>query len=355
MNPSAKTRYRSRESANRLIALSVSYEREPLLARGFGLEHLRELVILLARPLLRQGASLAYGGDWRERSDNFTYDLLRLVSAEQDEAAEREELGDAAEVPAIGRMYNYSAWPYYLRITPALEALWINSCRIIRIDQEMAGIPPEQRIPDGDFDPDQDVARMPRNVLINTAICLGAMRRLATDGISLTSPDVPRTESIPPVAARIVLGGKLSGYSGFMPGIFEEALLTLERHTPLYLLGGFGGATEVVANALLAAPGSAFHEELASAWQTKHTPELAALKNLQGARPLPYGILDSETGLIRLRTAIESARLDLPSALRTGLSLDETTELMRTRDMRRAAALVHRGLVNNKQFVELAA
>ena len=82
MNPST-SRYRSRDSANRLIALSVSYERVPLLARGFGLEHLRELVILLARPLLRQGASLAYGGDWQERSDNFTYDLLRLVSAER--------------------------------------------------------------------------------------------------------------------------------------------------------------------------------------------------------------------------------------------------------------------------------
>ena len=40
---------------------------------------------------------------------------------------------------------------------------------------------------------------------------------------------------------------------------------------------------------------------------------------------------------------------------RTGLDIDETTELMRTRDMRRAAALVHKGLINNKQFVELAA
>ena len=81
-------RIRSRAAAHRLIALSLSYERAPLLARGFGLEHLRELLVLLARPLLRQGASLAYGGRLQERNDNFTFDLLRLVSAEQDEAAQ---------------------------------------------------------------------------------------------------------------------------------------------------------------------------------------------------------------------------------------------------------------------------
>jgi hypothetical protein len=354
MNPST-SRYRSRDSANRLIALSVSYERVPLLARGFGLEHLRELVILLARPLLRQGASLAYGGDWQERSDNFTYDLLRLVSAEQDEAAEREELGDAAGVLPVGRLYNYSAWPHYLRVTPAIEARWINSCRIVRVDQEMAGIAPDERIPDGDFDPGRDVARTPRNVALNSAICLSAMRRIATDGISLTSPDVPRTESIPPVAARIVLGGKLSGYSGFMPGIFEEALLSLERSIPLYLLGGFGGAAEAVANALLAPAGSPFPVEIEPDWQGRHTPNLEKLKNLRGPRPLPSGILDTDTGLARLAAAIGNARLNLPGALRTGLDIDETTELMRTRDMRRAAALVHKGLISNKQFIELAA
>lgn len=354
MNPTT-SRYRSRDSANRLIALSVSYERVPLLARGFGLEHLRELIILLARPLLRQGASLAYGGDWQERSDNFTYDLLRLVSAEQDEAAEREELGDAAGVLRIGRLYNYSAWPHYLRVTPAIEARWINSCRIVRVDQERAGIAPDERIPDGDFDPGRDVARTPRDVPLNSAICLSAMRRLATDGLSLASPDVPRTEFIPPVAARIVLGGKSSGYSGFMPGIYEEALLGLERSIPLYLLGGFGGAAEAVANALLAPPGIPLPEELDPDWQGRHTPNLARLKNLQGSRPLPFGILDTDTGLARLKIAIDKARPDLPGALRTGLDIAETTELMRTRDMRRAAALVHKGLINNKQFVVLAA
>lgn len=43
--------------------------------------------------------------------------------------------------------------------------------------------------------------------------------------------------------ARIVIGGKREGFQGAMPGIFEEVLLALERRQPLYLAGGFGGAT----------------------------------------------------------------------------------------------------------------
>lgn len=43
--------------------------------------------------------------------------------------------------------------------------------------------------------------------------------------------------------ALIVAGGKLSGYSGIIPGILEEVLLAIKRKIPIYLLGGFGGMT----------------------------------------------------------------------------------------------------------------
>ena len=83
MNPS---KYRRQRLLRPLpIAFLISYERADLLARGLGLEHLRELLIRLARPILRCGASLAYGGNWEEREDNFTYDLPTLISAEQND------------------------------------------------------------------------------------------------------------------------------------------------------------------------------------------------------------------------------------------------------------------------------
>ena len=42
---------------------------------------------------------------------------------------------------------------------------------------------------------------------------------------------------------RICLGGKENGYEGGEPGVMEEARLALKCAKPLYLLGGFGGAT----------------------------------------------------------------------------------------------------------------
>ena len=50
--------------------------------------------------------------------------------------------------------------------------------------------------------------------------------------------------------ARIVLGGKVDGYKGRMPGIAEEALLSLQSHQPIFLLGGFGGCTRDIAETI---------------------------------------------------------------------------------------------------------
>ena len=49
--------------------------------------------------------------------------------------------------------------------------------------------------------------------------------------------------------ARVLLGGKEEGYQGAAPGIIEEALLAVEAGQPIYLAGGFGGATATVAQA----------------------------------------------------------------------------------------------------------
>lgn len=84
-----------------LVAISVFFERDNLLARGLGLDHLKELLVRLTRPLLRQGVSLAYGGHWDEQEDNFTYELLRLVSAEQ--ADETEHRMASAPQPPSGK------------------------------------------------------------------------------------------------------------------------------------------------------------------------------------------------------------------------------------------------------------
>lgn len=50
--------------------------------------------------------------------------------------------------------------------------------------------------------------------------------------------------------ARVLVGGRRSGFQGAMPGVIEEALLAVEEGQPIFLAGGFGGATLDAAQAL---------------------------------------------------------------------------------------------------------
>jgi hypothetical protein len=52
------------------------------------------------------------------------------------------------------------------------------------------------------------------------------------------------------IAGRILIGGKRHNFQGEIPGLMEEALITLERRQPLYLAGGFGGVTFDIIQAL---------------------------------------------------------------------------------------------------------
>jgi hypothetical protein len=50
--------------------------------------------------------------------------------------------------------------------------------------------------------------------------------------------------------ARILIGGRQSGFEGSIPGLIEEAILSLQYEQPLYLAGGFGGVTVDIIKAL---------------------------------------------------------------------------------------------------------
>jgi hypothetical protein len=324
------TGHRTRSAQDKLIALSVSYQRDELLARGLGFEHLKELVQRLARPLIRRSANLAYGGKW-DLADphNITLILLRLISAEQDDNT----AGGADTTHVIGHLISHAAWPNYLAISPGTEAQWINCCRIVRTTQTDAGVAADDLVADAAAGTAGDRARA------NRALAMTRMRSLMMQGTAIDAPDVPphaRTP-IPPVSARIVLGGKLRGFSGFAPGIFEEAVVAMERRVPLYILGGFGGAAAVLARAFLD-PGRP--EMLTAAWHEARDPGLADLNaGLAQRRPLPAfrstaRLLDDLWGFARRGVG----------ALNTGLDAAATRELMTTCDLDLAVELVKAGL-----------
>jgi hypothetical protein len=107
--------------------------------------------------------------------------------------------------------------------------------------------------------------------------------------------------------ARIVLGGRVDQYEGIMPGIAEEALLSLQVHQPLFVMGGFGGCARDITETLgLVVPWAASQPT----WQGRKT-----------------------------FTAFT------PSDLCNGLTTEESAALARTPHVDQAITLILRGLL----------
>ena len=136
----------------------------------------------------------------------------------------------------------------------------------------------------------------PRNI----AAALGAMRTFAC-AVS---------------DARVLIGGRRTGFQGVMPGIIEEALIALESHKPLYLAGGFGGATSDIVR---------FLSEAAAGLLTGSGHSYSLQRD----------------ALTRLKTAIGKGGW---SSLRNGLDESENRRLATTHRASEVAALVSLGL-----------
>lgn len=320
-----------------LIGISISDS--PDLARlGFGQEHLAELMGSIARAVLRLPGfetALVYGGDLRP--GGFTRFLFDMVASERPEPTE-----ECPEPPR--RLYNYLAWPRYLALSKGDEAQMINACHFMRVTPEDAGFEdlPSDRKPGDQHEP-------PR-VLVASR-CLTRMRELATDG---GHPDFDGRPA-PPLRARILVGGKTTGYSSFMPGLFEELLIALEpgrngrQPLPVYIVGAFGGAAAQLADALL---DPSAKKPVTKQYQLQQKPPTAAeaLKALldlyaqDATLPRPderYRALDD---CIRtLGAAIRGTDRDAPG---NGLTPEENQVLLRTRGDVKTRHLIQKGLSN---------
>jgi SLOG cluster2 len=172
----------------------------------------------LTTQLLRNGASLAYGGD-------FTPDGTLDQVVEAARCAPPELGADTAE-PRPKRVHNYLGFPASLRaqseVEPAVEFIKLQT--LSKPELEELGAPSEEwfaglPIAKGDaYDPRRHVA---------WALSLFRMRvRMVQD-----------------LSALIVLGGKDDGRSwGRFAGIAEEVMIAIALRKPVYVLGGAEGA-----------------------------------------------------------------------------------------------------------------
>ena len=172
---------------------------------------IRDLTIELSRHLLIAGANMTYGGDLRR--DGFT-ELFSDMSLQY-----KNYQGNVDRETFFFR--NYFAWPIHLSFTTETRLQYVNS----RVKPVFVECPEE-------YSGDKNKPIAPINNDNNYIYALSLLKM--------------RKQMEADTDARIILGGRTTGFSGFMAGVIEEFVQAVEVGHPVYLLGGFGGAASLL-------------------------------------------------------------------------------------------------------------
>ena len=271
--------------SQQVIAISTAYHRENLARIGYLPQHQDEALIYLLRPLVRLGADLLYGGRPPKRhmetatlggptERNITLTLMQMLSAER--SLVELEPGAATTTTATATatdqapsrpqplLFNISSWPACDKITEMDEASWINACHVQRVRPKDAGLPPWKKPVPGETE-----KKLPPHFRRHLALTFSRMRQILAGGFTCSVPGNLKRTVRP--AAFIFAGGVLDSFKGVMPGVMEEFLRAAQARPPIpiYLIGGLGGATGVIAHALVT-PGARPPAQLTQPHYTSH-------------------------------------------------------------------------------------
>lgn len=278
------------------IAISVS-ESEELEQIGLSEQHLKDISIEIARYLIVNGATMLYGGDLRV--GGFT-ELFSELSFQYKYLNEREF-----------RFVNYFPFPNSKYLTADVKEEFFEKqvgIHILKIPKHVGEINTERK-----YEPFKSVED--RYVL---AECFTDMRcQMANDS-----------------DARIVLGGRQTNFQGYLPGIVEEAYYSLKANKPLYLLGGFGGATKSIISAI----NGNKPEKLSNEYQfnTEFLKEFRSYSSDKSSVNFDYDAVIS---------FFQSQTIELISK-RNGLSLEENQILFESTNIHELVFLIIKGLKN---------
>jgi len=197
------------------IAVSVS-DSPDLSMLGLNERHLRDVMVAVARFFLAAGATLLYGGDLRALG--FTELLFELVAGYRRDTKERRRA-----------VANLLAWPVHIALSQE------------ELDRRRNGLGDRGSVvclsPDGTVMSHQKRA---------TLASKGPSDHEWTQGLTSMRRTLAHW-----CDAHVLLGGQTQGFRGKMPGIAQEALLTLEARKPVFLIGGFGGCARDLAETMV--------------------------------------------------------------------------------------------------------
>jgi hypothetical protein len=295
----------------RTVAVSIS-ESPDLDALGLSGVHLLAAMADVARHVFARGGGVAYGGDLRPTSEGgLTQELFDLVGAYK-----------GAEVLPDALVADYLAWPLGLDLAQNPRRK-LALKRVARLEQ----VPPPPGLV---ARLNLDVTRPPEgdDATFVRARCLTEMRRKMTAETH----------------ARVVMGGKVTGYSGKYPGILEESHLAITAGQPLYLIGALGGCAAAVIEAVKGGKPAALTVE----YQTQGRPgdggwgaRYASLINrYEHYRNDP----DAGDGVVDYKAIVEDFNTRGVAGLNNGLDAAENEELFTSDNVDRIVFLLMKGL-----------
>ena len=279
---------------NKQIAISIS-ESEDIMSFGGADALIRDITIEISRHILIAGAKLVYGGDLR--TQGFT-ELFKDLSCQYGQLEKSDN--------TTKYFTNYFAWPISLNLTESekvefkysrVNTVIVDAPDDCQYDEKLRFIAPTK----------------PENCFL-WAKSLTKMREQMESNVN----------------ARIILGGRVSGFKGKYPGIIEEFIISRNHNHPIYLLGGFGGATKVLADIIEGGDGSYLKKQTQKDSTYKELIEY--YNSIDRVNPIDY---DEIIALIKKEGI---------AGLNNGLIEDENKILFHSTNVLEIVALVLKGL-----------
>lgn len=195
---------------------------------GYDFRQINRIVIRMAQFFLGRNMRVIFGHDWREDG------VMRAIA-------------DFANKVAVGakNIEQESDQLHSEHVEDEEQARMLNVVPTGQKDLSKAALNAQNEsggvlkvIPANEVIKDWQIPELVQDRLVQEK------RRVDERAAELTALRCYITNLLDP-GCRICLGGETKGYEGAEPGVMEEARLALEYGKPLYLLGGFGGATRI--------------------------------------------------------------------------------------------------------------
>jgi len=278
------------------IAVSVSAN-EDLEHLGLSTQHLKDVMIELARYIMVNGGTLLYGGHLK--NEGFTKLFAEL-------SYQYKFLNDKSF-----RFVNYFPFPNSNSLTLEIKADFIKQQVkpvVIELPEHLSNIDKNRK-----YDPFNNIED--RYIFSE---CFSDMRRIMAN------------ES----HARILLGGKQSNFLGYLPGIIEEAFYSLQANKPIYIIGGFGGAAKSLSRVIRREVPEEFTNEFQ--YDNSFMQEFKKVNSDKASVPIDYQNLLDFFG---------QYNLDRLSQM-NGLNVDENLVLLESQNIHEIVFLIMKGLRN---------